>query len=172
MHASCAEAAGAAARCRLLHWRLRSRLCLRQRPRRRLAGLHVDAERSSVPRAACSSASFTPHGSAWPQWRVATPWTTPRRAEAAGRARSPPGAPRTRPSRLACAAQWLVYWLIFSLVQIAETCLWPALQWCARPRCRAARRAPLAVPAPHRLPARPAGCPVTWRPRPSSSPGW
>ena len=31
--------------------------------------------------------------------------------------------------------QWLVYWLVFSLLQILETFLWPVLQWCGRDAC-------------------------------------
>ena len=27
--------------------------------------------------------------------------------------------------------QWLIYWLIFSLVQLVEAVLWPVLKWCA-----------------------------------------
>ena len=29
--------------------------------------------------------------------------------------------------------QWLIYWLIFSLVQLVEAVLWPVLKWCAYP---------------------------------------
>jgi hypothetical protein len=31
--------------------------------------------------------------------------------------------------------QWLIYWLIFSLVQLVEAVLWPVLKWCVIP-CR------------------------------------
>lgn len=38
-------------------------------------------------------------------------------------------------TQLGVLRQWLVYWLVFSLLQILETFLWPVLQWCGRDAC-------------------------------------